>query len=133
MSDSQDNMNKDINTLRKELEKEGSEFPIYMDYQSTTPVDKRVVDAMMPYLTNKFGNPHSRSHSYGWEAEEGVDFFLFSQLTLSEGEIEGQIIVEPVFESATLEGKSFTLNLESSEENLQVLGNEQIEITLEKQ
>jgi cysteine desulfurase len=44
-------------------------FPIYMDYGATTPVDQRVVDAMIPWLREHFGNPASRSHAWGWEAE----------------------------------------------------------------
>ena len=47
--------------------------PIYMDYSATTPVDPRVVDKMVPFLHDRFGNPASRSHSYGWETEQAVE------------------------------------------------------------
>src|SRR5881392_2947503 len=48
-------------------------FPIYMDYGATTPVDQRVVDKMIPWLREHFGNPASRSHAWGWTAEAAVE------------------------------------------------------------
>ncbi len=47
--------------------------PLYLDAQATTPIDPRVLDAMLPYMTNMYGNPHSRTHAYGWESEKAVE------------------------------------------------------------
>ncbi len=50
-----------------------AKFPVYLDYSSTTPMDPLVVDAMIPFMREQFGNPASRSHAYGWSAEEAVE------------------------------------------------------------
>jgi cysteine desulfurase len=47
--------------------------PAYLDFQATTPLDPRVLDEMMPYMTERYGNPHSRTHSFGWETEKAIE------------------------------------------------------------
>ena len=47
--------------------------PAYMDFQATTPMDPRVLDAMLPYMVGRYGNPHSKTHSFGWETETAVE------------------------------------------------------------
>lgn len=63
------------NTKQEKFEKSRhlDQRPLYLDAQATSPIDPRVLDAMLPYMTNMFGNPHSRTHAYGWESEKAVE------------------------------------------------------------
>ncbi|CAM5153045.1 unnamed protein product [Eretmochelys imbricata] len=57
----------------KGLDEESPLRPLYMDVQATTPLDPRVLDSMLPYLMHSYGNPHSRTHAYGWESESAME------------------------------------------------------------
>lgn len=52
---------------------DGGQRPIYLDMQATTPLDPRVLDSMLPFFTGLYGNPHSRTHAYGWETDKAVE------------------------------------------------------------
>lgn len=62
-----------IEILKEAAVMDEGQRPIYLDMQATTPVDPRVLDAMLPYYVGVFGNPHSRTHAYGWESEKAVE------------------------------------------------------------
>lgn len=62
----------EVNNLKQNMGKDEPR-PLYLDAQATTPMDPRVLDAMLPYLTTYYGNPHSRTHAYGWESEAAME------------------------------------------------------------
>ncbi|CAD5208716.1 unnamed protein product [Bursaphelenchus xylophilus] len=78
--------------------------PLYLDVQSTTPMDPRVVDAMLPYMLNDFGNPHSRTHAYGWESEAAVE-----KARLQVAELIGADHREIVFTSGATESNNLAI------------------------
>lgn len=85
-----------------EVRQEGAGKPLYMDMQATTPMDPRVLDAMMPYMTAAYGNPHSRNHVYGWETEEASETARGQIATLIGAEDKEIVITSGATESNNL-------------------------------
>jgi cysteine desulfurase len=79
-------------------------FPIYADYQATTPLDKRVLEAMLPYFGTHFGNPHATAHAYGWAAETAVE-----QARTQVAELIGAQAKEIIFTSGATEANNLAL------------------------
>lgn len=86
----------DVVIQRKGIRLRG--VPFYLDMQATTPLDPRVLDAMLPYQTECYGNPHSRTHLYGWESEDAIErareqvLAVFTSLTKAHTTYTGGVV-----------------------------------------
>ena len=78
--------------------------PIYFDYQSTTPLDKRVFEAMTPYFLDKIGNPHSRNHIWGFEAEDAIEEARYQIAKVIKADLK-----DIIFTSGATESNNLTL------------------------
>jgi cysteine desulfurase len=80
------------------------QLPVYLDHHATTPLDPRVLDAMLPYFTERFGNPHSTQHAYGWRAEQAVE-----QARAQVAALIGALPEEVVFTSGATEANNLAI------------------------
>lgn len=108
---------------RKETQSE-VRTPVYLDYQATTPLDDRVLEAMMPYLTTKFGNPHSESHRFGWEADAGVEVARGQVASLVGAEAEEIIFTSGATESNNMAIKGVARALRAKRPHLVTVATE---------
>ena len=90
--------------MTDDAKRNSAEMPIYLDYQATTPVDERVLAAMLPWFTEKFGNPHSRDHRHGWQAEEAIE-----EARRQVAELIGATAKEIVFTSGATESNNIAI------------------------
>jgi cysteine desulfurase len=98
--------------------------PIYLDYHATTPVDDRVLEAMLPWFTAHFGNAASRSHGYGWQASEAVEIARAQVAELVHGEAK-----DIIFTSGATEG--LNLAIKGIAESAQHIGKHIVTIATE--
>lgn len=98
--------------------------PVYLDFQATTPLDPRSLDAMMPYLEDKFGNPHSESHRFGWEADAGVEIAREQIAALIGAQAEEIIFTSGATESNNLAIKGVARALVSTRPHLVTVATE---------
>ena len=82
----------------------GCRLPVYLDHHATTPLDPRVLEAMLPYFTEGFGNPHSAQHAYGWAAEAAIE-----QARVRVAALIGALPEEIVFTSGATESNNLAI------------------------
>jgi cysteine desulfurase len=93
-----------VKSAHQEMDTSAMLRPLYLDAQATTPLDPRALDAMMPYLTSYYGNPHSRTHRYGWESEDAME--------VARGEVATLIGADPkeiIFTSGATESNNISV------------------------
>ncbi|KAI9683216.1 MAG: cysteine desulfurase, partial [Bogoriella megaspora] len=97
-------MNPSAGILKQATVMDEGTRPIYLDMQATTPTDPRVLDAMLPFLTGLYGNPHSRTHAYGWETDKGIE-----QARAHIAELIGADPKEIIFTSGATESNNMSI------------------------